>query len=155
MKLLLSNARYIACGLIILAFIIPAYHGISAFGFISFAFAETKGKNEITSTDVWITIIPLILIPLSATGIAIRAYLKLSTRKTFIYLPLLCFAFFTAILFMSLRSDGIIFSGRNVLSDMSFGFYLLAVGCLILPFTKTRRKRKIKNAVRTEMEIAV
>jgi|GEM_PF-5051203 len=154
MKSMLHNARYILCGLILLGFFLPAYHGISGFSYIPFAFSTLEGQNEITAMDIWVTIIPLLLIPITTIAILIRAYMRLSTRKTVIFLPALCFAFFTVILFVSQKSGGASFSGRAVLFDMSFGFYMTAIGCALLPFTKTPRKRRAAKPVE-ELEVAL
>ena len=154
MKAILHNARPILCGLIILAFFLPAYHGISGFSYIPFAFSTLEGQNEITEMDIWVTIIPLILIPVTSIAILVRAYMRVSTRKTVIFLPALCFAFFTVILFVSQKSGGASFSGRAVLFEMTFGFYLTAIGCAFLPFTKTPRKRKAAKPVE-ELEVAL
>jgi hypothetical protein len=154
MKSFVHNARFILCGLIILAFFLPAYQGISGFSYIPFAFSTLEGQNEITETDIWVTIIPLVLIPITVVVILFRAYMRLSTRKTVMFLPALCFAFFTIILFVSQKSGGASFSGRAVLFEMTIGFYLMALGCAFLPFTKTPRKRKAVKRVE-EMEVAL
>jgi len=155
MKALTTKSRLLVCAVIIIAFFVPAYDGISGFSYISFAFKNLEGQTEITTMDVWVTIIPLLLIPISAAAILVRSYYKLSTRKTYMFLPAVCFGFFTVILFFSQKSGGAVFSGRVVLMEMTIGFYLTAIGCAILPFTKTPRRRKSEKPVSGEMEMAL
>src|SRR5215204_2015816 len=104
MDFLIKQARIILCAVIILAFFIPAYQNISGFTFISTAFSKIDGQTEIMVEDVIITVIPLVMIPVSALLILIGTYRRRSIQKTFKALPLICLVIFTCILFMTLRS---------------------------------------------------
>lgn len=150
MRTLRKKARVVLSTLILAAFFIPSYKGVSAFHFISIAFAETTAHSEITSTDVLILIIPLILVPVTALAISLASWLKVSIRRTFTALPLVCLAGFTIILAISSRNVSAGFSNLSLLLQMGVGFYLALVAALILPFTKNPVRKRIRRR-RTEL----
>jgi uncharacterized membrane protein YhaH (DUF805 family) len=154
MRAIISKARYLLCCLIILAFFIPSYQNISGFSFIPLAFSAVEGQSEISSIDVFIAVVPLVLIPVSALAILVRTSLRKTTRKTIKALPLICLFIFTVILFMSLRSiSGGGRSSLRILSHMQGGYYVVAVASLLLPFTKAPYKRRSKKQQATAVQV--
>lgn len=153
MQTIFSKARYILCTLIILAFFLPCYQDISAFSFIPLAFSSAGEQSEISSADVFIAIVPLVLIPLSSLAIIILTSMRRILRKTFKALPFICLCIFTLILFLSLRTiGGSGMSSLRTLSHLSVGYYLVAICSIFLPFTKSpyRRKLRIKRKMKAE-----
>jgi hypothetical protein len=155
MRTLRKNARVILSTLVLAAFFLPSYQGISGFHFISLAFAETTTNSEITSTDVLILTLPLILIPLTALGILLVSWLQISIRKTFTALPLLCLAGFTFILAISSRNSSAGFNSLSFLLQMGIGFYLALAASLVLPFTKNPLRKKVRRRRSNLLEPAV
>lgn len=145
MKTLRKRARVILSTLILAAFFIPSYKGLNGFGFISVAFAETKTNHEITSTDVMILVIPLLLVPLTALGIWLATWLKISMRTIYTALPLICLFGFTAVLLMSAPKNSVGLSNGGLLLKMGFGFYVALLASLCLPFTQNPKKKKIRR----------
>ena len=147
MKILKTKARLLLCGVIIAAFFIPAYNNISGLSFINRAFSEAKTHNEITETDVLITIIPLLFIPFSALLILVRAVAHVSTRKTYLALPLLFMLFFFGILYISSGNTSGGFSSPKVFFQMQPGFYIAGLASLLVIFTKNYKKRRHRHSV--------
>ena len=155
MKYLKTRARLILCILIIAAFFIPSYNNVSAYGFIKLAFLETKDHSEVTSTDVLITIVPLLLVPLSALVIVIRTAVHLPTRKTYLGLPLIFLIFFFVILLPGGSTISGKFSDPKVLLEMQAGFYLAATAAVLLLFTRSfKRKRQRRTVAVSETIVA-
>lgn len=154
MKFIKTKARVLLCVVITAAFFIPSYNGISGFSFINRAFSETVTNSEITETDVLITIIPLLFIPLSALMILICAWLQVTTRKIFLALPLLFMLFFFGILYLgaSNSSDG--FSSPGVFLRMQPGFYIAGLASLLLIYTKNYKKRKHRRNISSSEVVA-
>ena len=153
MQTLFTNARYTLCILNILAFFLPSYQSISALNFIPLAFATTNEKTEISSSDVFIAIVPLVLIPLSSLAIIVLTSLRRVIRKTFKALPFICLVIFTFILFLSLRTiEGSGMSSLRTLSHLGIGYYLAAICSILLPFTKSpyRKKARVKQEMQVE-----
>lgn len=147
MNFLTTRARLLLCCVIIAAFFIPAYNNISGAGFIRLAFIEGESHSEITSTDVLIAVIPLILIPFSALVILLRSAAYMSTRKTYLALPLLFMAFFFGVLYLSSGNTSGSFSSPKVFFQMQPGFYIAGLASFLLLFTKTYKKRRHKRIV--------
>jgi hypothetical protein len=151
MQTFFSKARYTLCTLIILAFFLPSYQDISAFNFIPLAFSSADEQSEISSADVFIAVVPLVLIPLSALAIIILTSMRRVIRKTFKALPFICLAIFTFILFLSLRTiEGSGMSSLRTLSHLGVGYYLVAICSVFLPFTKSPYRRKMR--IQREMQ---
>lgn len=145
MKKVISNARPVLCGLILLSFFLPAYAGYSAIRFSMLALAEASGKNNVTTTDVAILVLPLLLIPATAIGFCLLFLLHQSIRRIYLALPIIFLVFFLALLF---NSPGLA-AGR--FTEMQAGFYLMSVSACLLPFTtdakrKRRRRRRHSSA---------
>lgn len=154
MKFFITNARLLLTGLIVAAFFLPSYGGISGFRFISLAFSEINRESEITSTDVFIMILPLIMIPVFALLLFIGAALKQPMRKILTGMPLICLCTFLAILLVGARNGSGSFSGPEFLVQMQVGFYLAFVASILLVATKDPRKKRVKRRKRTEAELA-
>lgn len=155
MKTLAKKARLVLCSLLIVAFFIPSYNGISAFNFIPIAFAQPEVNSEITLTDVLVAVVPLFFIPLSALGILFLFWMKMPARKTYLALPLFSILTFTGILFTGLNSGSAFSSGRAFLMQMGIGFYIALIAAVLLPFTKRSvRKRARQPKSESQVEIA-
>ena len=94
MRLSRNRYRMIYSSLLIAAFFIPAYGGVSAFGFIRLAIGAVRTDSEVTLVDVLVIVLPLLFILLSALVILLRAV----KRKPFNGL-LLCLPFFFLLFF--------------------------------------------------------
>jgi len=155
MQTLITNSRFILCGINILAFFLPSYQDISAYTFIPLAFSSTDDQSEISTADVFIATVPLILIPVSSIAILIRTYMRRHLRIIFKALPLICLAVFTVLLFLSLRTiAGGGMSSLRILSHLREGFYITAVASVLLPFTKSPYRRKVKRVRERKAEVA-
>ncbi|RYZ30036.1 MAG: hypothetical protein EOO10_04240 [Chitinophagaceae bacterium] len=155
MQTLISKLRYILCFVIISAFFLPSYQDISGFTFIPLAFSSTDDQSEISTADVFIATIPLILIPVSSIAILVRTYMRRQLRQTFKALPLICLAVFTILLFLSLRTiAGGGMSSLRILSHLREGFYITAIASMLLPFTKSPYRRKVKRVQEQKAEAA-
>jgi hypothetical protein len=155
MQTILSKSRFTLCYLILGAFFLPAYQDISGFTFIPMALSSTEEQSEISSADIFVAIIPLVLIPLSSIAILVRTYMRRPIRKTFKALPLISLAIFTFILFLSLRT--IVGSGMTslrILSHFREGFYLIAIASVLLPFTRSPYRRKVNRVQEMKAEAA-
>ncbi|HUC79641.1 MAG TPA: hypothetical protein VMR70_01945 [Flavisolibacter sp.] len=150
MNALRKKARLLLCTLILLSFFLPAYRGVSGFGFIPLAFDEVTKSHELTMIDVVILLVPLVLIPVSAAGIGIASWLRIPVRKTFAAFPLLCLLAFICLLLMSSGGSG--FSGTSLLSQMGVGFYLALPATAYLPFTKNMVRKRRRRRQTTQLE---
>src|ERR671912_873499 len=149
MKFITTNARLLLCGVIIAAFFIPAYNNISGFGFINHAFLEVNTQNEITETDVLITITPLLFIPFSALFLLVRTAAHVSSRKMYLALPVIFMLFFFGIIFLTSRNSTGGFSSPTVFFQMQPGFYITVLASVLLIYTKNRRKRRRRRSVQS------
>lgn len=153
MKPLSTKSRLLFCILIIAAFFIPAYHNISALGFISLAFQEADKHADITFIDVLILITPLVFIPVTALVIMIRSVTYVPIRKTIIVLPFLLLVFFLAILSFSGNSNSYNLFASTILLNMQVGFYLAGAASLLLIFTKNHSRRHKRKRSRPQTEV--
>jgi hypothetical protein len=142
-----TNARVILCGVLLVAFFLPALNHLSAFEFIPLALAEASGDNGLTKTDALIVIFPLLMVALSAFLLALTFLLRIVIPKIYLAFPLIFLAFFSALIF---RNKSI--SSPSALG-LQAGFYIALLAALLLLFTKDkkqksrrRRKRIIKEA---------
>ena len=155
MKTLSQKARLLLCSLIILAYFIPSYNGISGFSFVSLAFSEPEVNSDITSTDVLILIIPLLFTPLSALVLLLISSLKIPARKIYMAMPLTGIVAFVSILVLASGNGSGNFSNLSFLLQMGGGFYLALTASFLLPFTKNpHRKRVKKRKTSPPLEIA-
>ena len=155
MQTLFSKGRYPLCLLIILAFFLPSYQNISAFSFVPQAFSFAEDQSEISSADVLIAVVPLVLIPLSSVLIMVQTYLRKVIRQSIKALPFICLSLFTVILFLSLRT--LVGSGMTtlrILSHLGAGFYLTLIASALVPFTKSPYRRKTRRVAVAEAEVA-
>jgi hypothetical protein len=154
MKLFKTKARVPLCGFIFLAFFLPAYQGNSAFQFISIVLSQVNKAYDITTTDAYIAIFSMLLIPFSALLLMIRTALRIATRSIYVAMPLIFFLFFTGLLFTNISS--VTNSSRfNAFAHTGIGFYLAALACILLLFTKNPRKKSRRRRSNPEAELAV
>lgn len=154
MKFITTNARQLLCGVIIAAFFIPAYNNISGFGFIDHAFSAVNSQNEITETDVLIIITPLLFVPFSALFILLRTASRISSRKTYLVLPLLFMLFFFGVIIISAANSSGQFSNPKVFFQMQPGFYIAGLASVLLIFTRNPKKRKRRKRTPSTETIA-
>lgn len=145
MKLLPTQGRLLFAALIIFAFFIPSFNGVSGFRFVLQAFAEANGEGELTITDAIIFIIPLLSIPLAGLIILFRSIAELPTRKSFIYLPLLLMGFFFCMLYFNQRFQSYYPGVTGLLKRMQPGCYIGMVSAACLAFTKDFRKKRVRR----------
>lgn len=141
MKTSLAKSRMALCALILLAVFLPAYNGYSAVSFIPLVLAEVS-NGEINLTDAAISIIPVLLVPVSAIVVGMFQLLRIPLRRVYVAMPLVFLLFFTGILFTAERSANPSSSVFGLFKRAGLGFYLAYIACLLLPFTKNAKRRR-------------
>lgn len=150
MKNLIAKGRLLLCTMIVLSFFLPAYAGYSALRFIPLALSEAADKSNVTTLDVLMLIVPLVLIPVIAFTILGLFLLRVAVMQSYLALPLLFMIFFLTLLF---RSPGIAAAGGG-LRGLQIGFYFMALSAVTLPFTKNAKqksRRRTQSVAKTKM----
>lgn len=148
MKRWISQARPALCVIILIAFFLPAYKSYSAFDFVPLAMTEASGANGITTTDVLMLLLPLLLIPFFAILLIALFAFRISVKPVYLALPLVFSSFFLLLFFRSqgANEDALSISGLRV------GFYLAAIAVALLPFTKDRKKKSRRKRKKIQAE---
>ncbi len=142
MKKTIARARLWLCGIIVLAFFLPAYGGYSAFSFIPLAFSEAA-NGSVTKMDIIILIVPLLLIPAAAVAISGLFLLRISVRRIYLAVPVIFLVFFLMVLF---RSPGMT---ATSLRGMQLGFYTMVLATACFAFTKDAKRKSRRRVKRT------
>jgi hypothetical protein len=149
MKYFKTKTRLLLCGVIIAAFFLPAFEGISGFLFVRLAFSEVGSHSEITQTDVLLAIIPLLLVPLSSLAILLASSLHLTIRKIYLIFPLAFMFSFFGLLVLTARNNSGAFASPTVFLNMQPGFYIAGLASTLLIFSKDLKKKKRRKRVAT------
>lgn len=144
MKRSVAVARPLLCAVVVLAFFLPAYQACSGFQFISLALAEAANKNGVTTTDVMILLLPMMLIPASAGILGAAFALRISVQRIYTVLPFVFFTFFTLLFFRSQAHATSQPGGAQI------GFYLTGVATALLPFTKNAKRKSRRRRRNTK-----
>jgi hypothetical protein len=134
-----NRYRIIYSALVILAFFLPAYSNVSAFGFLRMALVAAKTDAELTYLDVLVVLLPLLFIPLSATMILFRAATRRRGNGLLLALPLFFLAFFVFILSFDISRQ----LGGSLVSLVTLmrpGFYLGVLASLLLVLSYRRNE---------------
>jgi hypothetical protein len=126
--------------LIIIAFFVPAYGSTSAFRFFISAIDSVGSDSEITLMDIFIVLLPLLLVPLAAAIILFRAIRRMAPNSLLLGLPFFSIAFFFLILSFDVTrqvNNGNVF---RLLKQMSVGFYIAILASLLLLMSYSRRE---------------
>ena len=153
MKLIIHKARLILCGLILISFFLPAYQSTSGFSFARQALSDFKNGGEITFTDIFVLVAPLLAMQAVTLYILVRSYFRYAVRKTFTALPALFLGFFLVVIYYSYRNI-YPFSGKEVLKHLQIGSIIAGLSCALVIFTKDlprkrRRRRRSSGSVQT------
>jgi hypothetical protein len=126
--------------LLIAAFFIPAYNGISAFSFIGIALSAIKNDSDVTYVDLLVILLPLLSIPVSAGIILWRAAKRRHFNGILLSLPLFFLLFFFLILSFDMNRQINNVSAITLIKDMSVGFYIAALASVLLILSYSRRE---------------
>lgn len=140
MRLSRNRFRMIYAALVIVSFFIPAYQNVSAFEFFSLAIGDIRSEADVTLLDLVVILIPLLLIPFTALYVLMRAANKKPMNGLLLGLPLFSFAFFFLILSLDINRNVNNVDVLELLKEMSFGFYITAMGALLLLFTYSKKE---------------
>lgn len=154
MQALFRQARVVLSGLILIAFFLPSYNGISGHQFIGIVVSEIRVNNDLTSADMFIVLLPLLLVPVSAFLIGFASWFGVSVRRTIIALPLLALFGFTCVFVLSAGSASAEVSPLAILFRMGIGFWLALFAAAGLPFTKNPARLKARRRRNAALEAA-
>lgn len=132
--------RAVYSAMVIIAFFIPAYHNVSAFGFLIMISGYIDTDSEITLIDLSVVLLPLLLIPATALLILIKAISKKPLSSLLLSLPFFSLTFFFLILSVDMNRHVNSNSILELFTQMSVGFYLAAFASLLLLFSYSRRE---------------
>lgn len=149
MKQWITNGRPVLCSLILLAFFLPAYKNYSAFNFVPLAVNETSIGSGVTSTDVLMLLIPLLLVPVVAILFFILYAYRISIKPVYLAMPLVFASFFLLLFFRGQGSSGSVLTVK----ELGAGFYLGAIAVALLPFTKDAKKKSRRRRRKIQPEI--
>lgn len=157
MKTLQNKGRWVLCLLIIAAFFLPGYNGYSGYQFVSASFEEVAQLSGVTSTDVVIAVVPLVMIPVTALVLWLFVAVRFPIRRIYVGLPLLFLLFFTGILLAAEKNGQPVSSPFAILARLEVGFYTALLCSLLLPYTRNpkRKARYRRHAAPVETEGAV
>lgn len=149
MTKMIAKARLILCAMMVVAFFLPAYNGYSAFRFLPLSLSAAADRSGVTTTDILILDLPLLLLPVTAAGFCLLFVFRIAVRPVYLILPLVFLLFFLTILF---RSPGIAADGGGF-RGLQIGFYLMALSVVALPFTKNAKKKSRKRIRRSATKV--
>lgn len=132
--------RAIYSALVIVAFFIPAYHHVSAFEFLFLAIGSIGIDSEITLVDLFVVLLPLLLIPAAALWILVKTIVRKPLNSVLLGLPFFSILFFFLILWFDRSRQVSSGNPLTMLTQMRVGFYLAAVASLLLLFSYSRRE---------------
>jgi hypothetical protein len=140
MRLNRNQYRAVCAVLIIVAFFIPAYRNVSAFNYLWLAINARTTDTELTLIDLAVVLLPLLLIPVAAIMVLVRA-LKRKTQNTLLLcLPLFSLFFFFLILSFDISRQVSNLNTLELLKQMSVGFYVAALASVFLLLTYSKRE---------------
>lgn len=135
-----NQTRAIYAGLIIVAFFIPAHGDTSAFGFLKLAINSIGSDTELTVIDLMVFLIPLLLIPATATIVLVRALQNKALNSLLLGLPFFSLTFFFLIFSFDVNWQGAGGNALSLLLQMSIGFYTAVVASLLLLLSYSKRE---------------
>lgn len=140
MRLSRNKYRMIYSSLLIAAFFIPAYSGLSAFGFIRLAIGAVRTDAEVTIVDLLVIVLPLLFIFFSSLVILLRAIKRKPLNGLLLSLPLFFLLFFFLIISVDRSRQLTSTNLFNLMRDMSPGGYIAAFASVLLLFSYSRRE---------------
>ena len=139
MSLKRPHQRAIYAALIIIAFFIPAYNGVSAFQFL-FTIGSLTSDSEITIVDLLVIALPLLLIPATAMLILLKTIRQQPLNSFLLGMPFFSIAYFFLILSFDMSRQMTNANAFSLLTQMSIGFYVATAASVLLLFSYSRRE---------------
>lgn len=140
MRMSRNRYRMLYSALVIAAFFVPAYGRVSAFSFLGLAIGSVQADSEITFVDVFVVLLPLLFIPISALLIFYRALRQRPLSGLVLSLPLFFLLFFCLILSFDMSRQLNDVSTLGLVKEMSPGFYIAAFASVLLLFSYSKRE---------------
>ena len=140
MRMSRNRYRMLYSALVVAAFFVPAYGGVSAFHFLELAISSVQTDPEITFVDVFVILLPLVFVLISALLIFYRASRQQHLSGLVLSLPLFFLLFFCLILSFDMNRQLDNASTLGLVKEINVGFYVASVASVLLLFSYNKRE---------------